>query len=61
MGSTDETLAPPPAPSAPIAVLLMAPPPIATSFVWNWPAPVMMARTRLLVTSCRFWLLVAPR
>ena len=46
---------------APIEVLLIVPPPIATLLVWNCPAAVMTARTTLLVTSCRFWLLVAPK
>ena len=36
------------------------PPPIATSLVWNWPPEVMIARTRLLVTSRRSTLFVAP-
>ena len=52
---------PPLAVVTPIEVLLIAPPPIATLLVWNTPPAVMTARTWLLVTNCRFWLLVAPR
>ena len=40
----------------PMVLLLMVtpltvPPPMATSLVWNWPPPVMMARTRPPVTK----------
>ena len=37
----------------PMTVLLMVPPPMATLLVWNWPAPVMMARTRPPVANRR--------
>ena len=45
---------------APIEVLLMAPPPIATESVRRVPVLEMMARTVLLVTNRRSILLVVP-
>ena len=48
------------APPAPIVVLLMAPPPIATLLVWNWPPAVMVTRVALLVRKRRSFSSVVP-